>query len=272
MDKEMEGFYEILLKRGRREVYCNFRTLPLEVGEFVVVETPGDEEVGRVVGKGDMVCRKAVGRPTLGILRKAQEEDMGRLTERRLRETQALTVFRQKIHDHRLEMKPIDVDIQTDGKLIRFYFTADGRIDFRELVRDLAAVYRTRIELRQIGAREESRKLGGYGICGRCLCCTSFMREFATIPSQAARDQNLSSNPSKLAGVCGRLKCCLRYEHEFYQEANRRFPKVGSRFRSEEGMCSVLRNDIFRQTVQIAREDGDVADVTLLDIENLKSP
>ncbi len=270
MDKEVEGFYEVNLKRDRRETFYNFLSLALDVGDLVVVESAGDEELGRVVGRGDVVSRKAAGRPTLGILRKAGDEDTRQFADRRGREEMALTVFREKIGVRRLEMKPVDVDWQMDGKLIRFFFTADGRIDFRDLVRDLAAIYRTRIELRQIGPREEARKLGGVGVCGRQLCCGAFVKEFTNIPANAAKDQNLSSNAAKLAGVCGRLKCCLRFEHAFYQEAGRKFPKVGMQLRcGHGGCCSVVRNDIFRDKVQVSYPDGEVADVDLVQIEQL---
>lgn len=271
MSTDAEGFYEIALKRDRRDTYYNFLSIPLEVGETVVVEAPSDEELGRVVGRGEIVSRKAAGRPTLGILRRADPGDLARFGERRQREEYALSVFKDRIEARSLEMKPVDVDWQSDGKLIRFFFTADGRIDFRELVRDLAAVYHTRIELRQIGPREEARKLGGFGICGRPFCCGSFVQDFYNIPSHAARDQNLSSSSAKLAGVCGRLKCCLRYEHAFYQEAGRKFPKVGARFRCEGGgCCSVIKNDIFRNRVQVSYTDGDVADVDLVQIDQLE--
>jgi cell fate regulator YaaT (PSP1 superfamily) len=184
--------------------------------------------------------------------------DIKALDQNAQREQEARGIARQKITDHHLEMKLVDVELQWDGRKMTFYFTAEGRVDFRELVKDLASTFRTRIDLRQIGARDETKRTGGYGVCGRPLCCSTFLNEFKPITTQMPRDQFLPLNPSKLSGVCGRLKCCLRYELDVYREFQRTCPKVGHPVRDEaKGEGVIEKLDVMREQIQIRYGSGE---------------
>ncbi|MBS3938462.1 MAG: stage 0 sporulation family protein [Peptococcaceae bacterium] len=184
----------------------------LEVGDFCVVETARGLEYGEVASKTREVSDTAVIAPLKAVLRKANDEDKSRVLSKAKTEEEAFAIAQEKIAAHRLEMKLVDVEVAFDGSKILFYFTADGRVDFRELVKDLAGVFKTRIELRQIGVRDEAKMIGGLGPCGRMLCCSTFLGDFAPVSIKMAKEQNLSLNPAKISGVCGRLMCCLRFE------------------------------------------------------------
>jgi cell fate regulator YaaT (PSP1 superfamily) len=197
-------------------------------------------------------------RPEFAVVRKALSNDLKILDQNRVREADAKKTAKQKIKDHNLDMKLVDVELQWDGRKMTFYFTSDGRVDFRELVKDLAATFRTRIDLRQIGARDETKRTSGYGICGRPLCCATFLTEFKPITTQMPRDQFLPLNPSKLSGVCGRLKCCLRYELDVYREFQRSCPKVGHPVKDDaKGEGLVEKLDVIREQIQIRYGGGD---------------
>lgn len=208
----MGEFYEVAFKRECRGFFEDAGQDDIDIGDYVVVASEKGEEIGRVTWKGEMTALKGKGREVGRVVRRATPEDVEQLQERRRKEAEALLVCRQKVVKHNLKMKPLDVEYEYDGSRIMFYFTANGRIDFRELVRDLAHIYRTRIELRQIGFRVETKRMGGYGICGRPLCCAAFLQKPSPVPIQVARDQALAQNASKLTGVCGQLKCCLAFE------------------------------------------------------------
>jgi cell fate regulator YaaT (PSP1 superfamily) len=248
---------EVIFKGNRRAVFKNEHDLELTSGTYVIVEADKGEDLGRVGMAGDELRsrRQKGGRKTL--LRSADERELSRWRQLRPREEQAFTDFCERVERREMQMKPVDVEYQLDGRKVIFYFTAEHRVDFRELVRELASVYRTRIELRQIGVRDEAKRLGGIGPCGRELCCSTFLADFAPITSQMARDQNLSLNPSKLSGMCGRLKCCLRFEHDFYVESKERFPRLGTRFEQNglEGQISKL--DFFTETVTMRCGSGE---------------
>jgi len=186
--------------------------IPLEVGDFCVVETARGLEYGEVASQPREVQSEAVVAPLKGVVRKATAEDQARVVAKEKFEEEAFVVAQEKIAAHKLEMKLVDVESAFDGSKILFYFTAEGRVDFRELVKDLAAVFKTRIELRQIGVRDEAKMLGGLGPCGRMLCCATFLGDFAPVSIKMAKEQHLSLNPAKISGLCGRLMCCLRYE------------------------------------------------------------
>ncbi|MBT9136703.1 MAG: hypothetical protein DDT34_01785 [Firmicutes bacterium] len=188
------------------------RGILLEVGDFCVVETARGLEYGEVASKTREVSDTAVIAPLKAVLRKANDEDKNRVLSKAKTEEEAFAIAHDKIAAHRLEMKLVDVEVAFDGSKILFYFTADGRVDFRELVKDLAGVFKTRIELRQIGVRDEAKMIGGLGPCGRMLCCSTFLGDFAPVSIKMAKEQNLSLNPAKISGVCGRLMCCLRFE------------------------------------------------------------
>lgn len=204
-------------------------------GAKVIVETARGVECGEVVIPNRMVDDSAVVQPLKTIMRVATKEDEKTLRENAAKEEEIMKVFTRKIAEHKLDMKPIDVDYTFDGSKILFYFTAESRVDFRELVKDLAGIYRTRIELRQIGVRDEAKMLGGLGICGRAFCCSSFLGEFQPVSIKMAKEQSLSLNPSKISGTCGRLMCCLKYEQDCYEELLKITPKIGAFVETPEG-------------------------------------
>lgn len=207
----------------------------LKNGERVIVETARGVECGEVVIPNREVEDKSIVQPLKSIMRIATKNDLQTLENNRKKEQEIMEVFVKKIADHKLEMKAIDIEYTFDGSKILFYFTAENRVDFRELVKDLASVYRTRIELRQIGVRDEAKMLGGLGICGRKFCCSSFLGEFQPVSIKMAKEQSLSLNPTKISGTCGRLMCCLKYEQDCYEELLAITPKVGALVETAEG-------------------------------------
>lgn len=211
----------IRFKKAGKIYYFDPEGIDLKSGDFAIVETSRGLEFGEVVVGPKQVEEDDVIQPLKKVIRKAGEEDCQKILENRQKEEEAFDIGLQKIEEHGLEMKLVDVEYTFDRSKIIFYFTADGRVDFRELVKDLAAVFRTRIELRQIGVRDEAKMIGGLGPCGRVLCCHTFLGEFEPVSIRMAKDQNLSLNPTKISGVCGRLMCCLRYESEAYEQAGR---------------------------------------------------
>lgn len=204
-------------------------------GDKAIVETARGVECGEIVLSNRQFPESGLVSPLKNVLRKATEADLRQLEQNRKREKEIMRVFAEKIEQHRLDMKPIEIEITFDGSKILFYFTSDGRVDFRELVKDLAGVYRTRIELRQIGVRDEAKMLGGLGICGRPFCCSSFLGEFQPVSIKMAKEQSLSLNPTKISGTCGRLMCCLKYEQDCYEEFLRTTPKAGALVETPEG-------------------------------------
>ncbi len=211
--------------------------LDFEVGEKVVVETARGIECGEVAAEPTDVAESEIVKPLKKIIRKATKEDIAKLEENRKKEAEALEICEKKIEKHGLGMKLVDVEYTLDGSKILFYFTADGRVDFRELVKDLAGVFHTRIELRQIGVRDEAKMLGGLGICGRPFCCSTYIDDLqsVSISIKMAKEQGLSLNPTKISGTCGRLMCCLKYEQESYEHLLRVTPKVGALVNTREG-------------------------------------
>ncbi len=247
---------EVIFKGNRRVVYCNPKGVPLRHGAYIIVEADKGEDLGRVGLISPELRPRRKGKK-LDVQREANEQEIDRWRGLRDKEVKAFHDFQSRVERRRMPMKPVDVEYQYDGRKICFYFTADHRVDFRELVRELAGVYRTRIELRQIGVRDEAKRIGGLGPCGRALCCSTFMSDFSPISSQMARDQNLSLNPSKLSGLCGRLKCCLRFEHDFYRAAQSIFPRLGTRIVIDGKEGQVNRVDFFRDEVSLKMEDGE---------------
>ena len=211
----------------------------LSPGEKVIVETARGTECGEVVIGNRTVEDKEVVQPLKPILRIANADDYKRIRDNEAKEAEILKTFAKKIADHKLKMKPIDVEYTFDGSKILFYFSAENRVDFRELVKDLASVYRTRIELRQIGVRDEAKMLGGLGVCGRPFCCASFLGEFQPVSIKMAKEQSLSLNPTKISGTCGRLMCCLKYEQDSYEELLKITPKVGALVETPDGQGQV---------------------------------
>jgi cell fate regulator YaaT (PSP1 superfamily) len=249
---------EVKFKGERKNWYANPQQFPFRLGELIIVEAEKGEDLGRV-NQVELPARVAAPQND-GLkkaLRKANESDVIRLQGNKVAEQKALETCRQKIVTHNLQMKVADCEYQLDGNKITFYFTAEKRVDFRELVKDLAGVYHTRIELRQIGVRDEAKRLDGYGVCGRRLCCSSWIQEFGPITTQAAKEQNLPLNPNKLAGVCGRLKCCLMYERDFYNWAIAQFPDLAKPIKTEKGEGLILKIDIFKDTFTVKYQSGE---------------
>ena len=221
-------------------------------GGKVIVETARGIEFGTVVTGPKEVKDEEVMQPLKSVIRIATEEDKRAEEKNREKEKEAFEICLEKIRKHNLEMKPINAEYTFDNNKVLFYFTADGRIDFRELVKDLAAVFRTRIELRQIGVRDETKIRGGIGICGRPLCCHTYLSEFAPVSIKMAKEQNLSLNPTKISGVCGRLMCCLTNEEETYEELNSRLPAIGDTVTTNEGLKGEVQSvSVLRQLVKV---------------------
>ena len=227
-------------------------------GDHVIVETARGIEYGTVVMPPTEMEEEKITQPLKTVLRLATQKDMEQEEANREKEKGAFQICLEKIKKHKLEMKLIDAEYTFDNNKVLFYFTADGRIDFRELVKDLAAVFRTRIELRQIGVRDETKIVGGIGICGRPLCCHSYLSDFAPVSIKMAKEQNLSLNPTKISGVCGRLMCCLNNEEEIYEELNRKLPGIGDFVTTKDGLKGEVQSvNILRQVVKVLVEVND---------------
>jgi cell fate regulator YaaT (PSP1 superfamily) len=220
-------------------------------GDFAIVETARGVECGEVALANRDVDDESIVKPLKSIIRKAAEEDLKKVEENREKEKKAFDICLQKIKNHGLDMKLVEVEYTFDNSKILFYFTADGRVDFRELVKDLASVFRTRIELRQIGVRDESKMLGGFGVCGRPFCCRTFLGEFQPVSIKMAKEQGLSLNPVKISGTCGRLMCCLKYEQDSYEHLLRVTPKVGAIVETQEGQGTVVENNLITGIVKV---------------------
>ena len=232
--------------------YFNPKNYKVKPGDHVIVETARGVEYGKVVLAPKDVVDDQVVHPLKEVLRVATKDDDEREKYNRERERDAFKICQKKIREHGLEMKLIDAEYTFDNNKVLFYFTADGRIDFRELVKDLAAVFRTRIELRQIGVRDETKIRGGIGICGRELCCHTYLSEFAPVSIKMAKEQNLSLNPTKISGVCGRLMCCLTNEEETYEELNNNLPSAGEAVTTPEGLKGEVQSlSVLRQLVRV---------------------
>lgn len=232
----------------------------IERGEHVIVETAKGVEYGTVVVPNREMAEEKIVVPLKKIIRVATPKDEDIELKNREKEKDAYKICLEKIAKHRLEMKLIAAEYTFDNNKLLFYFTADGRIDFRELVKDLASVFRTRIELRQIGVRDETKICGGIGICGRTLCCHSYLSEFAPVSIKMAKEQNLSLNPTKISGVCGRLMCCLKNEEEAYEELNSRLPHIGSHVKTAEGLDAEVQSvSVLKQLVKVIvfLDDGE---------------
>lgn len=251
--------------------YFSPKDYEVKAGDHVIVETARGIEYGKVVLAPREVGDESVVHPLKEVLRVATKEDNEREAQNRIREKDAFKICQKKIREHGLEMKLIDAEYTFDNNKVLFYFTADGRIDFRQLVKDLAAIFKTRIELRQIGVRDETKILGGIGICGRCLCCHTYLSEFAPVSIKMAKEQNLSLNQTKISGVCGRLMCCLKNEEETYEYLNSRLPAVNDTVTTEDGLKGEVHSvNVLRQTVKVVVEVGDEKEIREYDVKQLK--
>lgn len=243
----------------------------IKIGDHVIVETARGIEYGYVVLGNREVDETKVIPPLKPVIRMATDEDRAIEAKNKEKEKEAFKICQEKIKKHNLEMKLIDAEYTFDNNKVLFYFTADGRIDFRELVKDLASVFKTRIELRQVGVRDETKILGGIGICGRPLCCHSYLSEFIPVSIKMAKEQNLSLNPTKISGVCGRLMCCLKNEEETYEYLNSRLPAVNDTVTTEDGLKGEVHSvNVLRQTVKVVVEVGDEKEIREYDVKQLK--
>lgn len=251
--------------------YFSPREFSIKRGDHVIVETARGIEFGTVVMPPTEMEEKRVVQPLKPVLRLATEKDIEQEASNKVKEKEAFQVCLEKIKKHKLEMKLIDAEYTFDNNKVLFYFTADGRIDFRELVKDLAAVFKTRIELRQIGVRDETKIVGGIGICGRPLCCHTYLSEFAPVSIKMAKEQNLSLNPTKISGVCGRLMCCLNNEEGIYEELNRKLPGVGDFVTTDDGLKGEVQSvNILRQLVKVLVEVNDEKELKEYKAEQLR--
>ncbi|MGN1298899.1 MAG: stage 0 sporulation family protein [Candidatus Scatovivens sp.] len=247
----------VRFKKPGKIYYFDPLEFKLERGMHVIVDTAMGEEYGEVVFPSKEVKDEELTDELKKVIRIATPKDDKLREINKAKEPEAYKIFLEKMKKHNLKMKLVDVEYKYDGSKIVFYFTAEGRIDFRDLVKDLASVFRTRIELRQIGVRDEIRRIGGNGICGRCLCCCSFLGNFETVSIKMAKEQNISLNPSKISGNCGRLMCCLKYEEEVYTEKLKRLPNVGAIVKTADGEGEVSNVETLKEKVRVRFKDGE---------------
>lgn len=262
----------VRFRRAGKVYYFSPGKLEIEKDDRVIVETARGVEYGHVViGTREVEDDKVV-QPLKSVIRLATAQDQEQENKNREKEKDAFRICQEKIRKHKLEMKLIDAEYTFDNNKVLFYFTADGRIDFRELVKDLASVFKTRIELRQIGVRDETKILGGIGICGRSLCCHTHQSEFLPVSIKMAKEQNLSLNPTKISGVCGRLMCCLKHEEETYEELNSRLPNPGDRVTAKDGSRGEVSSvNVLRQLVKvIVTLDNEEKEIWEYKVEDLK--
>jgi cell fate regulator YaaT (PSP1 superfamily) len=262
----------VAFKGNRKDVYLNPENFDININQYVVVQAERGEDCGRIIGRlkdsGDH-AEDDNGLPK--IIRPGNESDRGRMLFNRQKETETFYECLKFIEKHQLKMKLVDVEYQFDCNKITFFFTAEKRVDFRELVKDLAATYRTRIELRQIGVRDEAKRCDGYGICGKRQCCSGWLNEFSTITTQMARGQNLALNPQKLSGNCGRLLCCLRYEMDFYEEVSPQYPRVGARCVTRHGTGRITRSDIFNEEIRVLLDEAGEIRMSLAELKRARN-
>ena len=261
----------VRFRNAGKVYYFDPKNYKIKAGDHVIVETARGVEYGTAIGGIREVGEDKVFQPLKSVLRVATPEDDARAQKNRAREREALRICNEKIRRHNLDMKLIDAEYTFDNNKVLFYFTADGRIDFRDLVKDLAAVFKMRIELRQIGVRDETKILGGIGICGRVPCCNSFLSDFAPVSIKMAKEQNLSLNPTKISGVCGRLMCCLKNEQETYEYLNGRLPAVGDTVTTPTGLHGEVSGiNVLRQIVKVIVDNGEEKELQEYSVDDLR--
>lgn len=251
----MTEVISVRFRNGCKEYYFDPKGLEIQAGQNVIVETAQGPEFAQCARGNHQVEDDQVVKPLRGVVRIATDNDCHTAAYNRGREKEAFDICRRKIQQHKLEMKLVRVECSFDGSKILFFFTADGRVDFRDLVKDLAGVFRARIELRQIGVRDEAKMIGGLGICGRPFCCAQFMDEFLPVSIKMAKTQSLSLNPTKISGTCGRLMCCLKYEQDAYEDAVKRMPKNDSFVLTPDGTGNVSDINLLKETVNVRLDD-----------------
>jgi len=265
----MKRIVGVRFKRLGKIYFFDPKWLEVKKGDKVIVDTAQGEEIAEVAVPNRMIDDEKVVEPLKKVLRLASPRDLKHAEECRKKEEEAFELCNKKIKEHKLDMTLTDVEYKFDNSKILFYFTADGRIDFRDLVKDLASIYKTRIELRQIGVRDEVKRIGGNGVCGRELCCCSFLSDFETVSIKMAKEQNISLNPSKISGNCGRLMCCLKYEQEVYEEKLKRLPNVGALVNTPDGKGEVDGVETLKEVVKVKIKDGDIFKIKKFEVKDI---
>ena len=260
----------VTFKEAGKIYYFDPKDIELVVGDHVIVETSRGTEIGEIVLAAHEVSEEEIVQPLKEVQRKATSSDFKIKEKNEEEEEEAFDICLKKIEEHGLPMKLIDVEYTFDKNKIIFYFTADGRVDFRELVKDLAAIFKTRIELRQIGVRDEAKMVGGLGPCGRQLCCETVLRDFEPISIKMAKAQNLSLNPAKISGICGRLMCCLKYECENYKKTKKEMPDVGDEVETNIGCGEITNLNVVKETVTVSLSDDERIEVSIDEVEEVK--
>ena len=253
----MKRIVGVRFKRLGKIYFFDPKWLEVKKGDHVIVDTAQGEEYAEVIIPNRKIDDEKVTTPLKNVLRLASEADTKHYNDCKKKEEAAFKLCSEKIKEHKLDMTLTDVEYKFDNSKILFYFTADGRIDFRDLVKDLASIYKTRIELRQIGVRDEVKRIGGNGVCGRELCCCTFLSDFEAVSIKMAKEQNISLNPSKISGNCGRLMCCLKYEQDVYEEKLSRLPSIGSIVKTPDGNGEVDGIETLKEKVRVKLKDGD---------------
>lgn len=266
----MKNIVGIRFRKPGKVYFFDPGYIRLNPKDKVIVETSLGEDIGEVVISKRELPDEKVPKDIKRLIRLASSKDIKRQEDNKQKEKKAMEVCKEQIKKHKLEMNLVDVEYKFDGSKIIFYFTADGRVDFRELVKDLAAIYKTRIELRQIGVRDEVRKVGGNGVCGRELCCCSFLNNFDIVSIKMAKEQSASLNPSKISGNCGRLMCCLKYEQGVYEEKIKKLPKVGSIVKTEDGEGTIVSEEVLKERVKVQFKKDDVTTYKSYDAKDVK--
>lgn len=266
----MKNIIGVRFKKLGKIYFFNPKGLNIKKGDKVIVETSQGQEYAEVLIPNRYIEDDKIISPLKKVLRIATSSDIKRYEECRKIEKEAFEICKKKIKEHELDMILTEVECKFDNSKILFYFTADGRIDFRDLVKDLAAIYKTRIELRQIGVRDEVKRIGGNGVCGRELCCCSFLSDFETVSIKMAKEQNISLNPSKISGNCGRLMCCLKYENEVYEEKLKRLPNIGAIVKTEDGVGEVDNIEILKERLRVKFKNEDIYTYKKYDVRDVK--
>lgn len=260
----------VRFKKAGKIYYFGPNGIEIKKGQNVIVETARGIEFGECVIGIRKISEEDIVAPLKSVLRLATEEDINKHKENKAKETEAFEICLKKIEEHNLVMKLIDVEYTFDNNKVIFYFTAEGRVDFRELVKDLATIFKTRIELRQIGVRDEAKMIGGLGPCGRPLCCSTFLGDFASVSIKMAKEQSLSLNPTKISGICGRLMCCLKYEQDGYECINKKMPRLGEIVKTEIGKATVISTYTIQELVKVIYEIEDEKETAYFELSEVK--